>query len=64
MNEELSNAELFIYWCPRCNVQSESKFHLCRPGAPLFPQTADETSCQRYRVVLPSLPPSGTEGTT
>ena len=42
---------LTVYWCPRCEVQSERPWHLCKASAPLFPQTAEGTQCERIEVV-------------
>ena len=42
---------LIAHWCPRCEVQSERPWHLCKAAAPLFPQTAVETKCEQIEVV-------------
>lgn len=31
--------KLYIYWCPKCEIQTERGWHLYRRGAPLIPQT-------------------------
>lgn len=40
----------FVYWCPRCNVQSQRPFHLCSRGPALIPQLDEETECERIEV--------------
>jgi hypothetical protein len=35
---------LFIYWCPRCKVQTERPWHLCERGPALIPQLDVETT--------------------
>ena len=42
---------LYVYWCPRCNVQSERPWHLCKKGPALIPQLDEETHCERIEVV-------------
>ena len=42
---------LYIYWCPRCEVQSEKPWHLCKRGPSLIPQLDEETTCERVEVV-------------
>lgn len=44
-------SDLFIYWCPRCDVQSQRMEHLCEKGSPLFPQTDERTICKTIPVV-------------
>ena len=40
----------YVYWCPRCNVQTERSWHLCRRGPALIPQLDEETECVRLEV--------------
>jgi len=42
---------LYVYWCPRCNVQSERPWHFCKKGPALIPQLDEETHCERIEVV-------------
>jgi hypothetical protein len=42
---------LYIYWCPRCQVQSQRAVHLCESGPPLLPQLDEETVCERIDVI-------------
>ena len=45
------NAELYVYWCPRCEVQTDRGWHICRKGPPLIPQMDEETTCERIAAV-------------
>jgi hypothetical protein len=39
--------DLIVWWCPRCERQSERIYHLCEKGPPLDV----ETRCERIKVV-------------
>lgn len=42
--------KFFVYWCPRCNVQSQRPVHYCERGPSLIPQLDVETVCERIEV--------------
>ena len=48
---EAETTRLFVYWCPRCEVQAERPWHLCKRGPGLIPQLDEETTCERIEVV-------------
>jgi hypothetical protein len=43
--------DLIVWWCPRCERQSERMYHFCEKGPPLFPQLDVETRCEEIKVV-------------
>jgi hypothetical protein len=47
-----------IYWCPRCNVQSERRWHFCEKGPPLIPQMDVETECDVIVVEVDAATPA------
>lgn len=47
----MAETKLYVYWCPRCEVQTERPWHLCRRGPALIPQMDEETQCERIEVV-------------
>ncbi len=42
---------LYIYWCPKCQIQTGRSFHIARRGDPLIPQNDEEHSCERVEVL-------------
>lgn len=44
--------KITAWWCPRCRVVSERRWHFCKKGVGLIPQTDVETECEpvAYRL--------------
>jgi len=39
-----------VYWCLRCDVQSDGLHHFCERGPALFPQLDEYTKCHVIHV--------------
>jgi hypothetical protein len=46
------SGSLIIHWCPRCKVQSDTRWHQCLAPARLYPQSGEETRCIDRKVAL------------
>jgi len=42
--------EATVYWCPRCDVQSDGLHHFCERGPAMFPQLDEYTKCHVIHV--------------
>lgn len=45
------DVELYIYWCPICERQTDRPFHTASRPQPLIPQSDVEHDCIRVAVV-------------
>jgi hypothetical protein len=48
--DEDHEREATVYWCPRCDVQSERMHHFCERGPAMFPQLDEYTTCTAMKV--------------
>lgn len=46
-----SDRRITVWWCPRCDMQSERMYHFCERGPALIPQKDVETACDQLTVV-------------
>ena len=46
-----ADTDLYVWWCPHCNKQTERFWHIARRGDPLIPQNDEEHYCVKVAVV-------------